>query len=100
MKIFLFLIFTFFISKNIYADLPEMIISEEEISPGIALVFEAARQGSERGVAVEGFNLRELPTPPFCKGARGDPVLQRAPAPKKCTGPEISVSRGMEGMVG
>jgi uncharacterized protein involved in high-affinity Fe2+ transport len=41
-KIFLFLIFTFFISKNIYADLPEMIISEEEISPGIALVFEAA----------------------------------------------------------
>ena len=42
MKKFLFLVLTFLISKNIIADLPEMIISKEEISPGITLVFEAA----------------------------------------------------------
>ena len=42
MKKFLFLALTFLISKNIIADLPEMIISKEEISPGITLVFEAA----------------------------------------------------------
>ena len=42
MKKFLFLVLTFLISKNIIANLPEMIISKEEISPGITLVFEAA----------------------------------------------------------
>ena len=42
MKKLLFLSLTFLISKNIIADVPEMIISKEEISPGITLVFEAA----------------------------------------------------------
>ena len=42
MKKFLYLVLAFLISKNINANLPEMIISKEEISPGITLVFEAA----------------------------------------------------------
>ena len=35
-------IFIFFVSSFVQAELPEMIIGEESISPGIDLVFEGA----------------------------------------------------------
>ena len=42
MNKFLFILLSLSIAKNIFSELPEMVIGEESIPPGINLIFEGA----------------------------------------------------------